>query len=595
MADPLSILGGATAGLELVSIAAQALLTTLKLIRELRDMPRMLSSLLQEVNDSTSRLYSSCSNGARLVQDLEPVQTARLTQCVDLRHTTLRSIQSILTPLVVAKSSWAAGISQLWKPVMYLGMRKEVEERLKRTNRLNIDLIRELELIGLENNMAIKSLVEAGHTASNEGFKNIEKKLHWIQVGFGELTSSSQNPTMDKKLGSEYDRSYKSGSVLRSDIRATVEEERVSPTRAEHIIQYMFGQTTEACPKLLPPSDLSNATLEYIIYGIRTFYTMGNFDSSPVVARPTFWKDIDLAIYLIKVSHGSQRGASKSQTRGLQILQRSTIDGLNGSWNTWVSGTVSVVLVELLSTLSPINTATCPHVRKDMLRHLDEAAGAQLSGGHRNHPIGLVIQRLLLQQQQQQQQQKNHDNDQRVETTLRALNFLVERLRAIIGPMHELTQLALCRLCRLLRRSGDYTGALQSAREGIREIRALLGPGSLQERRLFRQLEHVYMDQEDWVAALSVGFDIVGHAQFSRQADPDPQHHDECAVMTMEDIAKACEGAGNTALSVAWLKQARMSGNMLWGQSEAVAHIQDGLGELLQQTASQDEIELWTE
>jgi len=176
--------------------------------------------------------------------------------------------------------------------------------------------------------------------------------------------------------------------------------------------------------------------------------------------------------------------------------------------------------------------------------------------------------------------------------TLRALGFIVERLRSTLGPIHPLTQLGTYRLCGFLRRSGDFTEALRVAGDGIQVIRALLGPGSLQERWLLRQLEHVYMDQGDWVAALSVCFDIVG--QRLDAPNPDPLYYDECAVMTMEDIAKTCECAGNVDQAIAWLKQATISGSMVWGQSETLAHIHDKLRELLKQIGKENEFKLWT-
>jgi hypothetical protein len=62
----------------------------------------------------------------------------------------------------------------------------------------------------------------------------------------------------------------------------------------------------------------------------------------------------------------------------------------------------------------------------------------------------------------------------------------------------------------------------------------------------------------------------------------------------MEDIAKTCECAGNLEQAVAWLKQARISGGMVWGRTEVLAHIQDKLNELLRQMGKEDVLELWS-
>ena len=90
---------------------------------------------------------------------------------------------------------------------------------------------------------------------------------------------------------------------------------------------------------------------------------------------------------------------------------------------------------------------------------------------------------------------------------------------------------------------------------------------------LLRRVEHVSMDQRDWVASLSTWFDIVDQQQLD-MPNREPLYHDECANYTMEDIVKTCECAGNLEQAVAWLKQARISGGMLWGRTEELAHIQ---------------------
>jgi hypothetical protein len=181
-----------------------------------------------------------------------------------------------------------------------------------------------------------------------------------------------------------------------------------------------------------------------------------------------------------------------------------------------------------------------------------------------------------------------------MQLSIRALTFIVERLRMTLGPVHELTFFTTERLCAILRRSGYYDEALRIVNDGIHAICALLGQGSMQERKLSRQLEHVYMDQQDWAAALSTCFDIVGQQRLE-PPDPDPLYHDECSVWTMADIAKTCECAGNLDQAIAWLKQAKISGGMLWGQSDMLNHIQDKLNELLELLGREDELKLWNE
>ncbi|KAK8063341.1 hypothetical protein PG996_007993 [Apiospora saccharicola] len=324
--------------------------------------------------------------------------------------------------------------------------------------------------------------------------------------------------------------------------------------------------------RVLPSPDPSRAILDHILFSIRTFYTPGNFDASTAISRPRFWEDTYLGIYWMKVAAHSQRGSRESRNRGFQILKKSTA----GAFNV-ICHTTSSILLELLSTLAPVNTAASPYVRQGLLAFLHELAREQLS---KCHPITLVLENL---------RSDNSDND----VTIRALGFIVERLHAMLGPLHELSIYGTNRLCETLRRSGDYDAALRVAQGAISAMRAILGPGSLQERYLLRQIEHVYMDQCDWVAAISVCFEVVG-----QRLDidyPDPLYHDKCAVLVMEDISKSCEFAGNMEQAIAWLKQAIISGSLVWEQAEAVGHIRDKLKELLEQEHREDEFAYWVE
>ena len=234
-----------------------------------------------------------------------------------------------------------------------------------------------------------------------------------------------------------------------------------------------------------------------------------------------------------------------------------------------------MIFIELLSTLSPVNTNTCPYVRTAVLRQLSQLTRESLG----NHPITFVINIL-----------EDDKGDKNV--SLRALTFIVERLQSTLGHVHELTQIATDRLCTLLRRGSDYTEALRLAYTRLQFIRATKGPGSIQGRKFLRRVEHVYIDQCDWAAALSVCFDIVG--QRSNASNPDPSYHDECAVSTMEDISETCECAGNLDHAAAWLKQAIISGAMLWGKTENAAHMQDKLFEMLREKGKVEDLEIWS-
>ena len=90
----------------------------------------------------------------------------------------------------------------------------------------------------------------------------------------------------------------------------------------------------------------------------------------------------------------------------------------------------------------------------------------------------------------------------------------------------------------------------------------------------------------DLAGALDVCFEIVGQRpEKGLLMDlPDPLHRDECAVWTMEDIAKICQHCGRQGQAVAWLKQAGSSGVAVWGETAQLGHIRDKLAGLVEGT-----------
>jgi tetratricopeptide (TPR) repeat protein len=305
---------------------------------------------------------------------------------------------------------------------------------------------------------------------------------------------------------------------------------------------------------------------------IKAFYTTGKFNAGPTGKTSLFWGNTYHAIEMTKISAENSRGSSKSQARGSQLLDGLTMPALDNP----LGLNTRTVLIELLSTLSPVNTTSCSYIRDTILGHLSEFAREQFPY---NHPIKVVIEML------------RHSSNE-AEISLRALTFIIDRLREIIGPAHDLTILATDKLCTLLRQTGNYEKALKLGDEGVKAIRSSFGIDSMQERWLSRRIEHIYIDQHDWGSALGVCFDIVGQQHGS--LDPDPLHRDACAIFTMEDIAKICEHAGNMEQALAWLKEAKLSGSMIWDKLEVLDHIDDKLQEVLTELGREDELEVWS-
>ncbi|KAK5994162.1 FAD-dependent monooxygenase prx3 [Cladobotryum mycophilum] len=380
--------------------------------------------------------------------------------------------------------------------------------------------------------------------------------VHMYYGNVGSYTSTSQQSlfSIERRSTSFSDmRSDSGSSTLYEEDTRQVDMSLLSQQRKEQIRLHLLQRGPSPSLGSATKGDSQTAHLEIVLFHVRTFYTRGNFDPTPKVLKPQFWKDVANSIYFFKVS---------DLPKARRLLQDTAA---SNSSHLFTQG-VTTMLIEILSTLSSLNTAANPDVRKTLLRYLNLLAAKQLP---RENPIAFILRSL-------------HEGMDSADWSLQALTFIVDRLCTTLEPPNELRLLAQHRLIALLRRGGHSDQALRACKAALGDIRSVLGPGSLQERKTARHLEHIYIDQEDWVSALDVCFDIVGHhVGDSVSPNPDPQHHDECSVWTMEDIAKIYECTGNLGQAIAWLKQARISGGIVWGGKVALEHIQDKLIELL--------------
>ena len=336
MTDPISIIGGLAAGIQLVSTTAQAVLAAIKLMRDLKETPVRLAMLLCEVEGSISRLCQSCDMGSELFQNLDLPQLNRLSQSAIALHSALREIHGILIPF--AKDSKGRGrlVRNLWRSLISLKVEKELAEKLERTNRLNGEMILELGILGLEVQISTKGLILAHWAVANEASAKIEAKLDSFRNSFENFTlstnemhritldrSEDQSATPDEvsvsyrcktiddalKFGCSADQNIMTLSASPACSLGLEKKSRISQEQAEQMQRYLTGDTgLGPAAALMSTSQLPHANLESILFSIRTFYTLGNFDASLKIIKTKYWTDTDLAIYLMKVSTGAIRG-----------------------------------------------------------------------------------------------------------------------------------------------------------------------------------------------------------------------------------------------------------------------------------------------
>ncbi|KAI0813456.1 hypothetical protein GGR55DRAFT_579436 [Xylaria sp. FL0064] len=100
------------------------------------------------------------------------------------------------------------------------------------------------------------------------------------------------------------------------------------------------------------------------------------------------------------------------------------------------------------------------------------------------------------------------------------------------------------------------------------------GADSLQRRVTLRQVEHIYMDIGKWTEALNICLEIVGCVDDNMLPTRDTRQED-CAVDTMDDIAKILMALDEDDKCTTWLMKAAACALSLWSSSMATVGIID--------------------
>ncbi|KAK4160822.1 hypothetical protein QBC43DRAFT_109521 [Cladorrhinum sp. PSN259] len=190
--DPVTVLGGAAAGIQVVDVAARALLGSIKLIYGLCDAPDRTQSLLSDVEKSSARVSHICTTllkpGSDLYNALSPEQYARLSPCINHVSRAMRDTQSLLSKLCATTGSpnqHASHLRRTWKAALALVRHEEVVETLARVDRLNLELLREVEVVGLEIQATIRNnqdLIHQGFNTMNLSVEETKSNIEHAQT-----------------------------------------------------------------------------------------------------------------------------------------------------------------------------------------------------------------------------------------------------------------------------------------------------------------------------------------------------------------------------------------------------------------------------
>lgn len=156
----MEAVSGAALTVQFADVGGRALLGMIRLLKDLKETPKRMVKLLQDVDKSVQRICSlqnAIQQPASLFTDLSTTQIQRLTGRVDDAYHATVQLQHSLEPLFRKNNSavheWA---KKGWRSIISIQIERSIAENVARTERLNREVLSELQLIDLEMGANIK-------------------------------------------------------------------------------------------------------------------------------------------------------------------------------------------------------------------------------------------------------------------------------------------------------------------------------------------------------------------------------------------------------------------------------------------------------
>jgi len=149
--DPVSIIGLSAAGVQFFDVAARALLSSLRLLRELREIPRRMVHLLNETDKSVERLLylDSLSQQPSFVDRLNQQQFDSIRSVILDARTATEGLQAVLQP-VISDLQKPTKTMRVWGALMAKRREADIEQHLMSISRIHLGLVPQFQALGLE-------------------------------------------------------------------------------------------------------------------------------------------------------------------------------------------------------------------------------------------------------------------------------------------------------------------------------------------------------------------------------------------------------------------------------------------------------------
>lgn len=153
--DPVTAIGLTAGAVQFVDAGGRALLASIKLLRDLKEAPKRMSELLQDVDKSVQRVYALRAAvqqpSSALFSHLSKEQMQQVKESIDDAYRATVELQSALTLVAGNSHTRLHGRGkQVWRSVVSVMMERNVELKITRIERLNRAITQDLQITNMK-------------------------------------------------------------------------------------------------------------------------------------------------------------------------------------------------------------------------------------------------------------------------------------------------------------------------------------------------------------------------------------------------------------------------------------------------------------
>ena len=154
----VTALGVAAGAAQFADIGGRALVEGISLLAALKHAPRRMSELMNDLQRSLERLEAVAillrQPNSSPFSRMSSAQTHRIQQTLDTAYHTMADLRISIEPVV--HSVKANRVKQTWRAAVSAVQEKMIVHKLSRIDRLDKEILMELELVGLNRQTKVK-------------------------------------------------------------------------------------------------------------------------------------------------------------------------------------------------------------------------------------------------------------------------------------------------------------------------------------------------------------------------------------------------------------------------------------------------------